>query len=443
MIVCPEVGRTYPRITHGKGVYFFDEQGKRYLDASSGSAAVSNLGHGLPGVAEVMMEQVHKISVTPTHAFSTPALDEYLEELVNFAPPGFARAWTSTSGTEAVENAVKLALQYHQTSGDQTRYKILARWGSYHGNSVFMLDVGGMKLRRQAYAPWLNNFAHVSPAYAYRRPADMDEQAFSKHLIEELEQTILQEGPETVAAFILEPVVAAALGAVPPPQGYMEEVRRICDQYGILMIVDEVLTGFGRTGENFGINNWPVVPDIIATGKGISAGYYPLSAMIAHQKVMQPFMDTKTTFLGGHTFACNPMGAAIGKYVLGYMRQNDIIARAKTTGAIFQEKLQRLRQYEIVGDVRGVGMLAGIELVQDRLTKMPYAKGLNVSKRIGERSIENGVVLYPGKGSFDGASGDHIMITPPLIATEDHLEEIVHTMERSIHAVMEELANPN
>jgi adenosylmethionine-8-amino-7-oxononanoate aminotransferase len=439
MIVCPDMDKDYPKIAYGKGVYLYDENGKEYLDASSGSAAVSNIGHGIEAIGEVMKVQAAKVSVLPTHAFSSSIVEEYLQQLVDFAPKGFTKAWTVMSGTEAVENAIKLALQYQQLIGSSTRYKVLARWGSYHGNSVFTLDVGGMKLRRTTYSKWMNNFPHIQPAYAYRRPAGMSIEEYSLQCSSELENTILEEGPETIAAFVVEPVVAAALGAVPPPPGYFKEIRRICSQYGVVLITDEILTGFCRTGKNFGMENFDIIPDIIAAGKGISGGYFPLSAVIAHSKITKAFEDTRTPFLGGHTFACNPIGAAVGTYVLEFIKKHNIAEKARISGEIFLKKLTRLYNYDIVGDVRGIGLLTGIELVSDKLTKSPFPKEMNISKRIGERSISKGVILYPGKGSVDGASGDHIMITPPLIIEESQLEQIVSVLEESISEVMAEL----
>ncbi|HEY0066706.1 MAG TPA: aminotransferase class III-fold pyridoxal phosphate-dependent enzyme [Flavisolibacter sp.] len=436
--------KVYPRITHGKGVYIYDENGKEYLDASSGSAAVSNIGHGIKEMAEIMYEQASKITVLPTHAFSSGVVESYLDELVAFAPDGFEKAWTVMSGTEAIENAIKLAYQYQLLRGEGERYKVLGRWSSYHGNSIFTLDVGGMKLRRDTYSRWMNNFPHLSPAYQYRKPGHLSDLEYSSQLIAELEECITREKPETIAAFIVEPVVAAALGAVPPPHAtYLKQVKKVCEKHGILLISDEVLTGFGRLGANFGIDRWDVVPDIIAAGKGISGGYFPLSAVLAHQKVMQVFKDTKTPFLGGHTFACNPVGAATGRFVLEYMKEHQIIQHAKQMGDYLNQLLQRLLELDIVGDVRGVGMLQGIELVQDKITKQPFRKDLAISKRIGQACIDKGVVLYPGGGSVDGNAGDHIMITPPLICEKHHIEKIVDVLEASIREVMELSVNLN
>lgn len=443
MIVCPDMQKTYPKIAYGKGPYLFDEQGKKYLDASSGSSAVSNLGHGITQIAQIIKEQTEKISVLPTHAFSSTIVEEYLAELVNFAPAEFVKAWTVMSGTEAVENAIKLALQYHQLQGDNKRYKIISRWNTYHGNSVFTLDVGGMKLRRQSYNQWMNNFPHISPAYTYRKPSHLSEEEYTQNLVTEFENCLLQTGPETVAAFIAEPVVAAAMGAVPPPKNYFKHIYAVCQKHGILFIADEILTGFGRTGKNFGIQNFNITPDIIAAGKGISAGYYPLSAVLATQKIMHPFIQNNMPFLGGHTFACNPVGAAVGKYVIQYLKENNIVDNAQKMGALLKQQLQTLYKYDIVGDVRGVGLLCAIELVQDKQSKTPFPPTYNLSKHIGDKTIQKGVVLYPGKGSVDGTSGDHIMIVPPLNINEQHIHQIVHALDTSIKETINELARNN
>ena len=439
MVVCPDMNKVYSKIAYGKGVFIFDESGKRYLDASSGAAAVSNIGHGRIEIAEVLREQASKITILPTHTFSAEIVESYLERLVGFAPEGFQKAWTSTSGTGAVENAVKLALQYHQVRGNDQRYKIISRWSTYHGNSVFMLDIGGMRKRRESYKNWFQNFPHLSPAYTYRKPEDLSIQQYVDFLLQEFEQCLLDTNPETVAAFIAEPVVAAALGAVPPPPGYFIGVKRICEKYGILFISDEILAGFGRTGANFGIENYGVKPDIIAAGKGISGGYYPLSAVLGSEKVMAPFIDSNSPFLGGHTFACNPLGAAVGTKVLDIYRDEKLVERADERGVFLMHKLTALLDFQIVGDVRGRGLLCGVEIVRDKETKMPFPRALNVSKRIGEKGIEKGVVLYPGSGSFDGVLGDHILICPPLTITEMEIDELVGKLTTCIKEVLEEL----
>lgn len=432
MVVCPEWDVTYPYVSHGKGSYLFDESGKKYLDASSGSAGVANLGHGNVEVAELIAAQVAKVALTPTHAFASRVVEEYLRDLVAFSPEGSSKAWLAGSGTEAVENALKAALQYHQIRGEGGRNVIVSRWGSYHGNSIFTLDVGGMRLRREAYGPWLQNPPHICPAYAYRHQGELSAQDYATFAASELETTVLGIGPERVAAFIAEPIVAAALGAVPAPEGYFKQIREICDRYGILLIADEVLCGFGRTGANFGMDHEGVKADIIAAGKGISGGYYPLSAIILQERIAAVFEEGRMPFYGGHTFACNPVAAAVGAWVLRQLHDDEIVARARQMGELFSTKLERLYRHVVVGDIRGRGLMMGIEFVADRLTKAPFPARMSVSKWIARRAMEKGVIIYPGKGCADGISGDHIVMYPPLIVGEEDLELLVVALDESI-----------
>lgn len=443
MLVCPEMDKHYKKIVRADGVFLYDTEGNAYLDGTAGSAAVANLGHSIQGISDVMKAQMDQVAIIPTHAFRTEELEDYLQKLVAFAPEGFSAAWTATSGSEAVEQAVKLALQYHQLNGEGDRYKIISRWGSYHGNSVFSLDIGGMKTRRSVYDKWMHNFPHVSPSYNYRRPDGMSEEEYAAHNIQELERCIIETGPETIAAFIAEPVVGAALGAVGPVDGYFQAVRRLCDKYGILMISDEVMAGFGRLGTNFGIEHFGVTPDIIAAGKGISAGYYPLSAILAHQKVMAVFESNKAAFLGGHTYACNPVGAVVGSFVIDYMLNNKVVENSRLVGAYFIEQLQVLYRHQIVGDIRGTGLLLGIEFVADKITRMPFPRAAEISRRLVEKVFSRNVLVYPGKGTYDGTLGDHILICPPLIITREQTDLMVRALDESLGELCEELQQEN
>lgn len=439
MVVCPEMKQTYPKIAYGKGVYLFDEMGNKYFDASSGSAAVANLGHGIDKISQVIKEQTQKISILPTHAFSATVVENYLKKLVNFSPKGFKRAWTVMSGTEAVENALKIALQYHQLVGEPKRHKIVSRWFSYHGNSIFTLDVGGMKFRRQMYGNWMHNFPHISPAYQYRNGEGMTEAEYCDFCVEEFLNLIKENDPETIAAFIAEPVVGAALGAVPPPKNYFARIKEICEIYGILFISDEVMTGFGRLGANFGIEQYNVIPDIIAAGKGISGGYFPLSAVIINEKIATVFEENEAAFKAGHTFACNPIGAAVGSFVIDYIEENNILENVQIVGGILKERLQTLMKSPIIGDIRGKGLLLGIELVKNKTTKEPFPAELKLSKKIYHRALEKGVVLYPGKGSVDGVAGDHILICPPLTITKEEAILLAEVIITSINEVQNEI----
>src|SRR5215472_6950032 len=409
-IICPETGKDYPRISYGKGPYLYDETGKRYIDGSSGTVA-ANFGHAIPEAIAVLEEQARKIALHP-HCFTSTVLEEYVERLVHFSPFDSGKAWTVTSGTEAVENALKIAVQCQQLRGEQGRYKILGRWGSYHGNSIFALDVGGMAIRRSVFQPLLKDFPHLPKAYCYRCPFGKVADQCDLECARTVEDIIQREDPGTVAAIILEPVVGAALGALPAPEGYFQIIRGLCNK--------------------FGIDQWGVVPDIIAVGKGMGCGYYPLSGVIVNQNIVEVFENKRTTFMGGHTYACNPMGAAIGHFVLDYLKEHDLIARVKNTGARFFGKLQTLRALDLVGDVRGLGFLFGVELVMDQSSKAPFPASLQISKKVVETAQQKGLIIYPGKGSCDGQNGDHILIAPPLNIEEDVLGTIFQLVEESL-----------
>jgi len=440
-LVCPEPDRLYPRITHGQGVFLFDEQGRRYLDASAGTCAVSNLGHGLAGVAEVLREQALKVATHPPHLFSSDIVETYLRQLVAFAPPGFKRAWTVSSGTEAVESALKLAYQVQQLRGHSQKHQIISRWGTYHGNTLFALDVGGLQVRRSFYEVYMQNFPHIDPVFPYRKPAELSLAEYSRQCSAQLEAAILQAGPENVAAFIAEPVVAAALGAVVPPTDYFQEIRRICDHYDVLLVVDEVLTGFGRTGKNFAIEHFGVSPDIIACAKGISAGYYPLSAVLAHEKICATLEQHQQHFFSGHTYTCAPLGAAVGQFVLDYLAEHQWVEHAHQMGLKLQAQLQQLAErHPMIGDVRGLGLLQAIEFVADRQSKAPFPDAWQISRRVVEKCLQQGVILYALKGTVDFRHGDHILITPPLIITESELELITAALDLSLSEVATEIA---
>lgn len=430
-IVCPDYHRHYPNITHGTGNYLFDDQGNKYLDASAGSCAVNLIGHGDPGIVQALAEQSQKVCILPAHYMSSNVVLDYLKKLCEFS--GFGRrAWTCSSGSEAVENALKVALQYHMIRGDAKRYKIIGRENAYHGGSIFTLDVGGMSLRRGMFKPLLNDFAHAKAAYPYRCPDNQSQESYNLDCAESLRRCIEEEGPDTVAAFVCEPVVGAALGGVEPDPLYFERIRNICDEYGILLVVDEVMSGMCRTGKNFAIEHFNVQPDILAAGKGIGGGYYPLSAVIVNQRVADVFADNNEAFYGGHTHACSPQGAAIGTYVLDYLATHQINQKISEDGAYLRERLESLYQYPIVGNVRGIGFMAGIELVANKDTKEPFDHELMLSAQLGERLLERHIILYPGRGSVDGLRGDHILITPPLTLTREDIDLMVDALDAVI-----------
>lgn len=440
-LVCPDLEHDYPRITHGKGVFVYDDQGQRYLDGSAGTAAVSNLGHGIEELAECLKEQALKIATHPAHAFSSDIVEDYFDALVEFAPEGMNKVWTVSSGTEAVESAIKLAYQYHQLKGNPDKHMVISRWGTYHGNTIFALDVGGLKVRRDFYEVYMNNFPHIDPAFAYRfKPEEMSLEEYGQACAQQLEAEILKAGPEQVAAFIAEPVVAAALGAAVPPPNYFKAIRAICDRYDVCLIIDEVLAGFGRTGKNFAIEHFGIVPDIIASAKGISSGFYPLSAVIAHEKITAELEKHNQHFFSGHTYACVPLGAAVGKKVLEYMAEHQVVENAADMGEHLHQHLLKLYQkHPMIGDVRGLGLLQAIEFVQDRGSKKPFPDEWQVAKRVVQKCQDKGVILYAIKGTVDYKHGDHILITPPLTIQAQELQMLVRALDESICEVSAEL----
>lgn len=432
MIVCPDMDFSYNRITHGEGVFLYDQNKKKYLDGSSGSTAVANLGYGNTEIANIIKEQVNKVPVLPTHFFSSYESEKYYSKLVEYSGSSYGKCWTIMNGTDAVENALKVALQYHQITGNASKYKIISRWYSYHGNSIFTLDIGGMMYRRKAYNQWLNNFPHINPAYFYRYGIGCTENEFTDICINEFLKCIEDNDPATIAAFIAEPVVGAALGAVPPPHGYFEKIYEICQEHNILFIADEVMTGFGRLGENFGMQRFNVAPDIIAYGKGISGGYFPLSAIVVSDKISEAFEISRLPFLGGHTFACNPVGAVVGSYVIDYMKDNEINSHVKILESLINERFKDLLNVEIVGDIRGRGLLWGVEFVSNKKSKQPFPREMQISKKIGQLALDEGLIVYPGGGSFDGQLGDHILIAPPLIIDEVQMNLLIDILFKVI-----------
>ncbi len=435
-IVCPEYETDYPVITHGKGCYLYDNKGNSYLDASAGSCAVSIFGHGFDSIVDVLAQQSKLCAILPAHYLTSEVVTRYLKSLCEFSGIG-AKAWTCSSGSEAVENSMKAAIQYHYLNGDSQRYKIIGRTGSFHGNTLFDLDVGGMESRKAVYRPLLNNFSHAEPAYCYRCPFNQQPETCQLQCANSLRDCIEHEGAESVAAFIVEPIVGAALGGVEPDPRYLQEIRNICDEYGILLIVDEVMSGMGRTGKNFAYEHSGGKPDIIVTGKGVGGGYYPLSAFIVNAKVASKFEETQQAFWGGHTHACTPQAAVVGQYVLDYLDENRIIAETEKKGLYLRQQLKRLEKLPNVGNIRGLGLMQGVELVADKRTKKPFNRDLQVSERIGKKLKEKGVILYPGSGSVNGTEGDHILITPPLTITKKELVFMVDILEM---VLVEELA---
>lgn len=439
-VIYRDLQRAFPVAVRGEGIYLWDSDGKRYIDGAAGSSSVANIGHGVSEVIDAMTEQAKKIAYVPTHAFSSEPIEACARTLVEeFAPDGLNRVWFVSGGSEATENAVKIALQYQRDRGMGTKQVVIGRWQSFHGATLAALGYGGNAGRRRKYHGILSPAEHIGPCFPYRHAVG-DEIAYGLAQADQLDYVIQQVGAENVAAFIAEPVVGATTGAVPATAGYFERIREICDRHDVLFIADEVMTGFGRTGRKFGIDHWDAAPDLIACAKGISGGYTPLGAVVVRQEIVGQVRGTGGSFVIGHTAGGNPLSCAVGKAVLDYTLRHRLIDNAEIVGSYFKAQLVALMdRHPIIGDVRGLGLMLGIELVADRETKRPFPVEARVSKRVGDATFERGMVSYPGQGTVDGVIGDHLLYTPPLIITRDQIDEMVEILDDALGCVEREL----
>lgn len=426
----PDPGHLYPTLQRAKGVYLWDTDGKRYLDAIAG-IAVANLGYGRREVIEAMKKQASVLPYAAPNIFAnTPAIE--LADKVAERTPGDLNWITFTSGgSEAVEVAMKLARQYHEKRGRGTKHLVVGRWTSYHGATFGGLSVGGSALRRRPYEPLLIAMPHLPPSYCYRCPWGLKYPSCRLLCATDLERVILEHGPDQVAAFIAEPVVASAGGAIAPPPGYFKEIRTICSRYNILLIVDEVLTGFGRTGTNFAIEQWDVIPDMIVMGKGMSGGYAPLGAVAASEEIHQAFVETGTAFEHVFTFAGNPISTSAGLAVLTSLEKEGVLENVRTLAPYFRDRLEALRSHSFVGDVRAFGLMAGIEFVRDRATKEPFPLDDHIASRVRDAGLNRGIVTYPGTGMAEGSAGDIISLYPPLTFTRENVDEMFLLLDQT------------
>jgi len=426
--------KLYPTVSHGQGIYLYDTDGKRYIDGSGGAAVVS-IGHGVGEITEAMVRQAGKVSFAHGSQFTSEAAIAFAERIVSLAPEGLTRVYFLSGGSEAIETAVKMARQYQVDRGKPEKYKVLSRWTSYHGNTLGALALSGHTGRRRYYMPLIQHTPHIVPAYCYRCPFDLDPENCSLECAEDLERTILYEGPDSVSAFLAEPVVGATAGALVPRDGYFQRIREICDRYDVLLIVDEVMTGIGRTGKNFGIDHWETIPDLIVSSKGLASGYNPVFCVIAKEEIHQAIKEASGAFFHGHTYCQNPLSCAIGLAVLSYIEENQLIPRCAQMGRYLLDRLQILRNRKIVGDVRGKGLFAGVEYVRDKETKETFDPGLKVNAFITNTAFDKGLIIYPGGGGADGVRGDHSLLAPPFIITEDQIDELVGILDETIEEV--------
>ena len=431
------IGPELPRAVAGDGVWITDAGGRRYIDGSGG-AAVTSLGHGNAEVLDAMRAQMDAIAYAHTSFFTTDAAESLAERLIGLAPEGLDYVYLVSGGSEAVEAALKMARQYFVEIGQPQRRHIIARRQSYHGNTIGALATGGNAWRRAQFQPILPETHHVSPCYAWRdqRPEETPDD-YAARLAQELEDKILELGADQVIAFVAEPVVGATLGAVLPVPGYFRRIREVCDRYGVLLILDEVMCGMGRTGTIFAQEQEGISADITTIAKGLGGGYQPIGATLLSERIYNAFRDGSGLFQHGHTYIGHPIAAAAADKVVEIMSRPGLMENVNAMGARLQEGLEAaLGQHPNIGDIRGRGLFRGIELVADRDTKEPLDPALKTHAKIKKAAMARGLMCYPMGGTIDGVRGDHVLLAPPYIIAPEEVDQIVERLAGAIKDVI-------
>ena len=425
--------KSYPRAVRGDGCYLYTAEGRKLLDAAGGAAVVT-IGHGVAAVAEAMAEQARRLAYVHSSQFHTEAAEQLAERLRALAPANFrrGRVFFTSGGSEATETAIKLCRQYFLERGQPQRTRVVGRRQSYHGATLGALAVTGNVRRRAPYLPLLADWGHIAPCYCYRCPLGLTFPSCEVACADELEKFVGGAELGSVAAFIVEPVVGATLGAVVPPDGYLQRIAEICRRHGLLLIADEVMSGMGRTGKNFGVEHWGVEPDLILVGKGVASGYAPLGAVLVSEQVAETIARGSGGFEHGFTYSAHPVAAAAGLAVLKHSEKTNLFARVAPAGCELAAALGRLKSSPHVGDVRGLGLLAGVELVADAATRAPFPPERRVAEKVCEAALEEDVVTYPIQGCADGQRGDHILLAPPFIVSPQEIEAIARALEHAI-----------
>jgi adenosylmethionine-8-amino-7-oxononanoate aminotransferase len=428
--------QSYPVAVDGDGPYLIDATGKRYLDGSGG-AAVSCLGHKHPAITQAITQQLGRLEYAHTSFFTSEPAEALADDLVAHAPAGLSHVYFVSGGSEAVEAALKMAVQYHAECGRPHKNRIIARWQSYHGNTLGALSAGGNRWRRAQFPSLLlEQITHIGECYEYRgRRADETTHAYGQRMAGELEAQIEALGADNVAAFIAEPVVGATLGAVPAVPGYLQRVRQICSQHGVLLILDEVMCGMGRTGTLHACEQDGVVPDLLVVAKGLGAGYQPIGAVLVQQTVVDAIRAGSGFFQHGHTYLGHPVACAAALAVQKEIRP--LLPQVRSHGQHLAALLhERLGAHPHVGDIRGRGLFLGLELVANRSTKAALPPEQRVHAKIKAEAFDRGLLCYPMGGTLDGRQGDHVLLAPPFTCTIAHLEELVDKLAQAVHAVL-------
>ncbi|WP_158816862.1 aspartate aminotransferase family protein [Methylocapsa sp. S129] len=430
----------YPTAVRGDGAYIIDASGKRYLDASGG-AAVSCLGHSNRKVIEAIKAQLDELPFAHTSFFTTSAAEELAALIAERAPPGLDHVYFLSGGSEAVEAALKMARQYFVEKGEPERCRFIARNQSYHGNTIGALSVGGNPGRRALFEPILIDVEHVSPCFAYRnaQPGETEDE-YGRRLAEELESTIRRLGPETVIAFVAETVSGATLGAVPPVTGYFKRIREVCDRYGILLILDEVMCGMGRTGTLFACEQDGVIPDIVTIAKGLGAGYQPIGATVASSKIFEMIVGKSGFFHHGHTYVAHATACAAALAVQKVIIEENLLDQVQERGRKLYGRLREaFGQHQHVGDIRGRGLFWGVELVEDRDNKASFDPSHKLHSLIKLNAMDAGLMCYPSGGTIDGVRGDHVLLAPPYIINDSGVDEIVDKLSFAIQRSIDQI----
>ncbi|WP_394213180.1 aspartate aminotransferase family protein [Enterovibrio calviensis] len=417
-----------PLVSGGEGVFLLDANGKQYLDGCGG-AAVSCLGHSHQGVLNAIQHQLHTIPYAHTGFFSSPVAEQLAERLADKAPGPLNHVYFVSGGSEAVESALKMARQYFIEKGEMSRTRFIARRQSYHGNTLGALGVGGNMWRKEPFAPLLQNGELIAPCYAYRdKKEDETHFEYGQRVANELEERLLAVGPATVIAFVAEPVVGATAGALVAEKGYFKRIREICDKYGVLLILDEVMCGCGRTGTYYAYEQEDIIPDLVTLAKGLAAGYQPIGAVMIHSKIYDAISQGSGYFQHGHTFMAHPLACAAACATLDALESGTLAEVTEKGQYLVKQLQQKLGSHPFVGDIRGRGLFLGLELVQDRVSKSPFSPERSLHQQVKKIAMEQGLMCYPMAGTLDGINGHHILLAPPFIISEQEMDELVRRL---------------
>ena len=428
---------TTPVAVTGDGCYLIDSAGKRYFDGSGG-AAVSCLGHGDAEIVAAVQEQVEKLEFAHTGFFTSEPAEALADLLIENAPGELDRVYFVSGGSEATEAAIKLARQYFVEIGEPQRRHLIARRQSYHGNTLGALAAGGNAWRREKFSPLLVDVSHISPCYEYaERQESESSYEYGQRVAQELEDEILRLGPNTVMAFMAEPVVGATSGAVPAVEGYFRRIREICNQYGVLLILDEVMCGMGRTGHLFACDADGIAPDIVCIAKGLGAGYQPVGAMLCTKQIYEAIENGSGFFQHGHTYLGHPVATAAGLAVVRAILKRDLLPHVRDMGEKLQSALKmKFAEHPHIGDIRGRGLFCGVELVKDRETKVPFDPSNGLAGKIKKATFAAGLICYPMSGTRDGKLGDHVLLAPPFILSNEHIDEVVAKLSGAVESTL-------